>query len=416
MTSKHSLGNKPGGTDESHAQVGQRWLHKHLASVGKTEEQLAQTLWEKNWTAVAEVRKSVFGWFFSTYMHPQLCDDSFEEHVLPYSQDQTGLHLHGLNECSKHFKTMLPDVVDAFARDWGFIVTQSTELQTVPEVKAFTEEVGRTGQWRGQALEGFVVRTHVAKPPQGDRRGASPYEPGSSFFFKVKFDEPYMMYRDWREVTKTLLTKGPSTTNLSKAKLKRPETQVYVKWVINEIKRDRSQFKDFTKGKGIIATRERFQKWLESGAGKHELEDTSKEETAKTQADQKKFGKTIIVPVAVPGVGEYTERDTIASRTSAHSHFPGKTTIAIALTHLFGFGHTQSDDVPGKKAGPQFVKNVVKLLNKHDVVIADKSVIFLLANFVCDTNPRLLPGTITSLSTARPSEMRQTKCPRPFVC
>ena len=57
VTSKHSLGPTPGASGaESHAQVGERWLRKHLAAAGKTEEQLAQTLWEKNWTAVAEVR------------------------------------------------------------------------------------------------------------------------------------------------------------------------------------------------------------------------------------------------------------------------------------------------------------------------------------------------------------------------
>ena len=55
VTSKHSLGNKPGAAGESHAQVGQRWLKKHLADVGKTEEQLARVLWDKKWTAVAEV-------------------------------------------------------------------------------------------------------------------------------------------------------------------------------------------------------------------------------------------------------------------------------------------------------------------------------------------------------------------------
>lgn len=336
VTSKHSLGSREGG--ESHANVGERWLRKHLADAGKTEEQLAQVLWEKKWTAVAE-----------------LCDDSFEEHVLPYSKEQTGLHLHGLNESRADFRTMQQDMVDAFAREWGFIVTQSTVLKTIPEVKQFTEEIGRSGKWRGQALEGFVVRTHVSEPPSkpGKDASASPYAPGSSFFFKVKFDEPYMMYRDWREVTKTLLSKGPSIAHVSKAKMKRPETQVYVKWVIAEIKRDRSQFAEFTKGKGIIATRERFLKWLESREGKHELEDTSKEDEAKTEKDKEKFGKTIIVPVAVPGVG--------------------KTTISVALTHLFGFGHTQSDDVPGKKSGPQFVKNVVNLLKTHDVVIADKN-------------------------------------------
>jgi len=54
VTSKHSLG--PGGDEEkSHAMNGQKWLRKHLAAKGKTEEQLAATLWEKNWTAIAEV-------------------------------------------------------------------------------------------------------------------------------------------------------------------------------------------------------------------------------------------------------------------------------------------------------------------------------------------------------------------------
>lgn len=44
------------GVPESHAQVGDRWLNKHLQSVGKTREELAQKLWDENWTAVAEVR------------------------------------------------------------------------------------------------------------------------------------------------------------------------------------------------------------------------------------------------------------------------------------------------------------------------------------------------------------------------
>jgi tRNA ligase len=200
---------------------------------------------------------------------------------------------------------MLPDVVDAFAREWGFIVTQSTVLKTIPEVRQFTEEIGKTGKWRGQALEGFVVRTHVSEPPSKGGKGAdaSPYEPGSSFFFKVKFDEPYMMYRDWREVTKTLLSKGASMSNVSRAKLKRPETQLYVKWVIDEIKRDRSPFAEFTKGKGIIATRERFLKWLDSKDGKLELTETSEEDEVKTEQEKQKFGKTIIVPIAAPGVG-----------------------------------------------------------------------------------------------------------------
>lgn len=288
-------------------------------------------------------------------MHLQLCDDSFEEHVLPYGADQTGLHLHGLNKCSKHFKTMDQPTVDAFAREWGFIVTKSAVLKSIPEVKEFTESVGKSGKWNGEPLEGFVVRTRVVEPPTrgGKPASMSPYEPGSSFFFKVKFDEPYMMYRDWREVTKALLSKGPAISNVPKGKLRRPETKVYVNWVIAEIQRDRSQFTTYTQGKGIIATRERFLKWLESKEAQSvEQKAEGKNDESVNPDDSKKFGKTIIIPVAVPGVG--------------------KTSIAVALSHLFSFGHTQSDDVKAKKPAPIFIKNVVELLKNHDVVIADK--------------------------------------------
>lgn len=52
----------------------------------------------------------------------------------------------------------------------------------------------------------------------------------------------------------------------------------------------------------------------------------------------------------------------------------GKTAVAVALSHLFGFGHTQSDDVKAKKPAPIFLRNVSNLLKTHDVVIADKYV------------------------------------------
>jgi tRNA ligase len=110
--------------------------------------------------------------------------------------------LHGINECSRHFQTQPAAVLEAFAREWGFIPTPSLELPSVQGVEAFTDEVGRSGTWNGEAFEGFVVRTTVRSfifivvigPP--DRRDARPpYAAGSSFFCEVKFDEPYMMYR-----------------------------------------------------------------------------------------------------------------------------------------------------------------------------------------------------------------------------
>ena len=196
------------------------------------------------------------------------------------------------------------------------------------------------------------MRTHVTVPPtKGVKPAAlSPYPAGSSFFFKVKFDEPYMMYRDWREVTKMILSQDPEKLKLPKNKMRRFETRAYVRWVKQEIARDREQFALYTKGRGIIATRDKFLEWFESENGKNECEDYERETALRRE--RKEFGKTIIVPVAIPGVG--------------------KTTIAVALKHLFGFGHTQSDNVKGKKPAPKFIKNVVGLLDDHDVVIADK--------------------------------------------
>ncbi|KAF5369444.1 hypothetical protein D9758_002719 [Tetrapyrgos nigripes] len=351
---------------KSHADAGEAWVRKYLKTKGKTEADFAKVLWDNNWTAIAE-----------------LCDDSFEEHVLPYPPHLTGLHLHGINSCTKVFSTLPQDAVDRFAEEWGFIRTLSTVCNSIEEVKEFTEKVGMDQVWEGQAVEGFVVRTHIGSPPpeaeddkggnagmdRRGRHGKNPYSPGSTFFFKVKFDEPYMMYRDWREVTKALLSlrsKQPSAfsaasaNSLHKNKMKRPETRVYVKWVIGEIKRDPGSFADFGKGRGIIATREKFFKWVEeTEEGKAEMakergkRDVIEKVATSTNEQEQKFDKTIIVPIAIPGCG--------------------KTTLAVALAHIFGFGHTQSDDVLVKKAAPVFIKNVMDLLKKHDVVIADKN-------------------------------------------
>jgi tRNA ligase len=130
---------------------------------------------------------------------------------------------------------------------------------------------------------------------------ASPYSPGSSFFFKIKFDEPYMMYRDWREITKSLLSKGDSA-KLPKNKMARPETKTYVAWVKGDIKKNPSLFEGYMKGHGIIATRERFLEWLETDEGKRGKRKAETDKEA-TQPPGKEFGKTIIMPIAVPGVG-----------------------------------------------------------------------------------------------------------------
>lgn len=101
--------------------------------------------------------------------------------------------------------------VESFAKEWGFIPTKSFDLESAQKVKEFTDSCGLTGSWNGEPLEGFVVRAHLKR--DGENKGTAPgksdrppYPPGSSFFFKVKFDEPYMMYRDWREITRSYLS------------------------------------------------------------------------------------------------------------------------------------------------------------------------------------------------------------------
>lgn len=305
ITSKHSLGpvqNSP----LSHAQAGEMWLKRHLENARKVEEDLAAELWENNWTAVAEVHLLIRMLVHSYLTLHQLCDDSFEEHVLGYPLEKTGLHLHGLNVRSKEFITMETEVVDAFAEKWGFIKTPTKVLQSIHEVKEFYDACAVLGEWNGEPVEGFVVRTHVADPPASGKSNESPYKSGSALFFKIKFDEPYMMYRDWREVTKMLLSsKGPMNPSaLPRSKLKRPETKVYVNWVTNEIKTNPIMFKDYNKGKGIIATREKFLAWLESEKGKDDLRFMKKMDGGiSTTTDTPDFGKTVIIPVAIPGCG-----------------------------------------------------------------------------------------------------------------
>lgn len=46
--------------------------------------------------------------------------------------------------------------------------------------------------------------------------------------------------------------------------------------------------------------------------------------------------------------------------------------IGIALSALFGFAHTQSDDIIAKKAAKHFEADVAKLLRDNEVVYADK--------------------------------------------
>ena len=94
----------------------------------------------------------------------------------------------------------------------------------------------------------------------------------------------------------------------------------------------------------------------------------------------------------------------------------GKTSVSVALAHIFGFGHTQSDDVQlknNKRAVEVFIKNVVKLLNKDNVVIADKYILFLYPLIFAQTT--LIIDATTSSKTVYLFEMRLNISPYPSI-
>ena len=214
-------------------------------------------------------------------------------------------------------------------------------------------------------IEGFVVRASVA---DATGEGKPPYRPGAPFFFKVKFDEPYLLYRQWREITRSMLALLDSpppakVADIWKAvsrKIRRPENAVYADWAGEAMKTHPKLFANYDRG--VVRVREQFLKWSEgegakawkeAQAGTYKLRGMKVARPAAPQVDKSNLPKKyIVVPIAVPGCG--------------------KTLIGIALSRLFGFGHTQSDDVTAKRTAPTFLKNIVALLQKEDVVYADR--------------------------------------------
>lgn len=338
----------------AHAEVGREWVARTLKKSGKTSQDLARRLWDENLTAVLE-----------------LCDDSFEEHVIATPEYWTGLHLHGLNYNQPHFSTKSPEDVAVFAGEFGFIPTKHVTLNSVAEVRKFAHQVAETGSWQGDMIEGFVVRSTV-KGIQGHESSKPPYRPGAPFFFKIKFEEPYLLYRQFRETTRVMLplldqkitpVKAAEIWKKVKAKTRRPEVGVYAEWCAVKMKEEPSLFAHFERG--VVRVRERFLKWIEgegkktwdlaqAGEWKANVDKAAEVTKAARDAEREALPKKwVIVPVAVPGCG--------------------KTTMGLALSRLFAFAHTQSDDILSKKTAPTFKRNIVELLKTNDVVYADRN-------------------------------------------
>lgn len=315
VCSKHSTGARQDAS-ASHSVVGKKWIERHVASVGKTTEDLARTLREMNVTAVGE-----------------LCDDEFEEHVLAYPPELAGFYMHGINFNLPEFATLSGPEVHQFANAWGFKKAEYEMIQTLDEVKTFLSKCAETGSWNGRDTEGFVVRCKI-RDPSGSA--------GRDWFFKYKFEEPYLMYRQWREATKAVISGKPP-----RYKKHKKITEEYLLYARRQLATNKDLAKAYNQNHGIIKMRDGFL----AEKGKRGA-DIIAEEDAEAGADGPI--NILLVPIATIGCG--------------------KTTIASALVKLFGWGHVQNDNIQGKgNRAARFALQVTNQMAVNHVVIADRN-------------------------------------------
>jgi tRNA ligase len=315
VCSKHSTGARE-DVQASHAMVGDKWVEEQLTLVGKTRRDLALALYNANATAVAE-----------------LCDDSFEEHILPYEKDRAGLYLHGINLNLKDFATYSAKDVAKFADDWGFKKIDYMIKETVADLRKFLEEAAETGSWDGKDVEGFVIRCKARNGPQDTE--------WHDWFFKYKFEEPYLMYRQWREVTKMMIAGKEPRYRKHQAITK--EYLTFAKQYFLSNKGASDQYKE---NHGIIRLRDAF--LVSRGLKGFDIIRQSAEE-----ADTEPPKRLLLVPVATIGCG--------------------KTTVAHALTQLFEWGHLQNDNITTRNKPQAFATACAEAFVNSQVVIADRN-------------------------------------------
>ena len=319
VCSKHSTG---AGQDaaKSHALVGEKWVERHLGAIGRRKENLARELRRRNVTAVAE-----------------LCDDEFEEHVLAYGPDTAGLYLHGINLNLLDFATYSGSMVHKFADEWGFKKAQYLVKDDIASMQTFLEKCAETGSWEGRDTEGFVIRCQK-------RSGGTTGE-FQDWFFKYKFEEPYLMYRQWREATKAVIN-----GRVPKFKKHEKITQEYLLFARRQLAHNPGLGKMYNQNHGIIKMRDDFLK--ERGV---KGSDILREELEEGGMDPKEITQHVVL-VTVASIG------------------CGKTTLAVALSKLFDWGHVQNDNITGNKGRPQkFATQLCNHLAERPVVIADRN-------------------------------------------
>lgn len=317
VCSKHSTGSRA-DVDASHANVGEKWVERHLASVGRTKQDLAMQLRQMNATAVAE-----------------LCDDEFEEHVLAYTPETAGLYLHGINLNLPEFATYPHHLVDQFADQWGFKKTTYIIKDNLADVKSFLDQTAESGSYEGRDTEGFVIRC----------QSKAHTREWHDWFFKYKFEEPYLMYRQWRECTKAVISgKQP------KVKKHKKITDDYLVFARRQLHSNPALGRAYNNNHGIIKMRDDFLAFR----GLNGADIIRQEAEEGEMTNDEITGDVVLIPVATIGCG--------------------KTTVALALCKLFNWGHVQNDNITAKRGKPQaFAAACTKSLLEAPAMIADRN-------------------------------------------
>lgn len=230
-TSKHTIP-EPIDNAGSHGGMGYRWLLRHLAST-QTESVSSLASWVHKYrlTLVAE-----------------LCDDGFEEHVVPYPT--SGLYLHGINYNTTTLRTLPISVVHAVAHRFGFLTVDARSLSTLADVQRLADRVQADPKWNGgKESEGMVVRCRL------DNR---------DFFFKVKNDT-YLVYREYRELTKALLKATGIEVPAKKPKVRYEKSWYYVAWLLLRVVDHPEWFTHYLENKGVVKVRQAFEEAWDNG-------------------------------------------------------------------------------------------------------------------------------------------------------
>jgi tRNA ligase len=210
----------------------------------------------------------------------------------------------------------------------------------IAEVDKLAKEASESGTFKGKAIEGFVIRCRLKEGGQE-----------STFFFKIKFDEPYLMFREWREVTKYVL-KGKIP------QFRFQLTDKYITFITKLLRTSPELFKDYLKNRGIILIRNLFleSQGIESFDGINLKEFCQEARNSFIKPEGTGSEKVLIVPVASIGMG--------------------KTTLGRSLSILFPsiFGHIQNDNITQKKNKRQaFELLVLQKFAERDFIYADRN-------------------------------------------